>query len=414
MTLIASWPNFAPRTSRLAILLLALCGFAGCRCTRRLPEPVQVNDRDGGRAQGEPSAAAHGDDVFVAWMDFSEDEAAIRFTASRDGGVTFEKSRPLFTDTAYFRTADPSVVRTDDDVVHVSFLACRRHPQAPDGRACDVKLVRTPDWGLTWSRPVTLAGADDLRCDRPWLATDGRSLAASWTEERTSGPPTFVAGTVSEDGAVSEYLRVHGARSHAPVTVRGELRALVIDEGRQRGSLALRLVDDSNDMRWAFIVPEAAVMIGLSTGTHAALDSDSRAVVVPRGDGSNSQLVVTLLGAGEPVERVVSDADSPGRVALGWIEPLERSYAVAWIQDDGAGAWRVLSRCVGPDGSMGRIRTLTAPFEFDLATRTRWIGDYLDVSPAKTGYFVIWSDTTDGDADIRAARVECGDLSGDR
>lgn len=367
----------------------------------------QINDRDDGWAQGEPSAAAFENDIFVAWMDLTHETTSIRYSASADGGKTFADSRVLLTRIEYDRGfADPTVVRRRGGEIDVAFLACRSHPRAPKGRACDLVWMQTPDWGQQWTRPRVIAGGNDYRADRPWLATDGQRVVLSWNELRLSGPPAWhVIDLVEWEGDETTASATHeGVISHQPVRLHGlDSYALLQPPATShvRELRVVRLRDDELEAIETRQADVSAALLKLGTGALSIDPDGTPRVAIPDGDGTKSHLTVY------PGGQKWNASKPEGRVAMPWLHHVGGQMLAAWLEDDGAGHWQVQVRCE-QDGRLARPVSVTRTFEFDLATRRRWIGDYLEVTDNADGRFlVVWADVTSGDADVYAAFCRC-------
>ena len=98
--------------------------------------------------------------------------------------------------------------------------------------------------------------------------------------------------------------------------------------------------------------------------------------------------------------------DRGARVGLPWIAPARDRFIAAWLEE-GDGGWSVMTRVLGPGTRRSDARAVsTAPFRFREASLTHNIGDYLSVTASGDAFWVAWSDTVGGSADIRIARGE--------
>lgn len=402
-------------------LIVVLLGAAGCPRERSVPVPAptfaaaeRVNDVDDGWAQAEPSMIVAGDRVLVAWMDFSTPEPSLRVSVSVDDG-SFQSSTVIGAGNAHRGYADPTLARTTDGRVYLAYLECRQHSLAPNQKACQIWMRSTADAGDTWSDPVPIGDGPTLREDRPWLATHGSTLFASWSEESKAAPPSWVLAERNAEGAFVERARVEGRKSYTPVAVTSDaIEALLVDYHSPADRLyisharAVRAAESMDfEMRTRFEIPTNAVLVDLAVDALAA-DREGHVYagfLVGGSEESSLRGAVGSGGPGKPRPRFLR-AGSSGRVTLPWVAGRERGFVAAWLEETPDG-WVVAARCLDATGTPSAAARLSSPGPFEPGNRKSFVGDFLDIRVEGPDVYVVWSDASDGDADIYLATGRC-------
>lgn len=419
-------------TVTIAATLAAILGSAaGCKRGQRPAAPppkpgeaVKVHDLDDDWAQSEPVAVGDtAGNLLVAWMDWTPPRPHVRMALSTNGGKSFAASRPVHRPDPDHADgqADPSLVRTGDGRIVLSWLACALDSAHPAGKVCDVLGRESADAGRTWTDPFAIARGGAAKRDRPWLATDGTQVFATWTEELADDVRWVVAARTGP-GRFERRGALPGRSGIVPpaASSRG-LEALVMD--RRNGDPARIVMERvrSRDGRTfetdgTVAFDRAAVLLDYSLGAFAVARDGAAWMAIPRGRGLRNDFTLGFRAAGEETFRTVGGlrTDTVGRVGLPWIEALpDGRFLAVWLEDVGEppGGWRVMARWLTAQGGRGAPAALTAPFEILPASLDRNVGDFLAATGAGGNAWAVWSDTREGDADVYAAPVRPADGS---
>ncbi len=425
----------------LAALVLSGCASKGTAVV--LSEAVQVNDVDGGYAQGEPAIAVDGSGgVAVAWIDWtprpgpggigggaSAVRPAVRVARSTDGGATFSASVPaLDPDPEHpLGQADPTLARDERGRLHLAWIACRLDPGAPDGRACDLFARSSDDFGATWSPPSAIVSAEPVRCDRPWLARADSGLFLSWSEVDADGRSRWVTARREEDGRFERRASIDGRASIHPLRPgRQGLEALLLDRAESTpGRVTVEHRRASGDGRTfaaldRIAFPRAAALLDYSLAVLAVADDEAawRAVPVLDADGRRTDYRLERRARGAAPFRSVGPLRNANgsRSGMAALEPVGGDrFLAAWLEEgpdrsaevgSSGHRWRAWTRVLGPGRAIGRaVQVSTQSFRFAEASLTANVGDFLSIAVANGEAWIAWSDTTDGDADVRVAHA---------
>lgn len=167
--------------------------------------------------------------------------------------------------------------------------------------------------------------------------------------------------------------------------------------------------EDSSPDRWTF--PPEAALLPYSLGAFATRADGESWAAIPQGTGMDGDLALRHRTPGGSFRALPRTLRSPGalRVGLPWIAPLPESprFLAAWIDERPGEGWRVRARVLGPGAAISRPSDVSrTAFAFHEASRTQNIGDFLSIATAGDAYWIAWSDTRDGDADVWIARGE--------
>lgn len=151
-----------------------------------------INDDLSGQLQSHVQMVSEGEgNLFVFWHDNRDPQTLfdIYFSASLDGGATWQKNRRVNDDTTYAFQITPSAVGDSSGRIYVAWLDYRDKRPAGDPIA-NVYFSRSQDGGRTWSRNIALTQSRFGHNFQPQLSieTDG-SLHCLWiaTEENPRG-----------------------------------------------------------------------------------------------------------------------------------------------------------------------------------------------------------------------------------
>lgn len=398
---------------RLGAFAALLSVLPACRNAEtpapRFDDVVRVNDVDGGAGQSEPSIAADGDGrtLLAAWIDWSEAVPHVRLARSTNGGASFAASRRIDTNALHTHGQAEATLAWNAGRFAFGWIGCRPDAGSLENHACDVYAATSSDGGLSWSAPHTIAEGGSPRRDRPWVIADGAGFGISWSEVGVEG----VRWKYAREGArVFELITTVDGRNAVlpPSATSAGIEALLVDHatGNPRVmTVERRVVGAEGFDRWSF--PPEAALLPYSLGAFAARSDGEAWVALPEGTGLDGDLVLLHRPAGGSF-RDVRGLRSRGatRVGLPWIVPLHEPgrFLAAWI-DEANGTWQVRARVLGPGEKLSRPADVSrTAFTFQEASRTRNIGDFLAAATAGDAFWVAWSDTRDGDADVWIAR----------
>lgn len=394
--------------------------------------PVTVNDRRAlGQSEPDLSVSADGREVAVAWIDWSGPRPTVRLASSSNGGATFAASIPadaIDPDHADGQ-ADPALLHDARGDLHLAWLGCGGDAQSPTRRGCDVMHKARRKDG-TWSEPAAVARGDARLRGRPWLlagASPPRADSApapvpapvylSWYDEGADGPTWSLAVTTSGNpGAYTRLATLPARTGIQPVFgVRGGLETILLDRENRDPLLnvlvRVRSVDggktfeDLGRIRYE----RQAVLLDYSTGAFASRGNGEAWIAFPRGSGRLNDLLLAWRGPELDALDTVGPlrAAREGRVGMPWIEPLsDGRFLIAWLEEapgNGGEGWRVMARFLGPGKTLSQAADVSGPFAILPASLDRNIGDFLTAAEAGGRVWLAWSDTRNGDADIRVA-----------
>lgn len=422
------------RTFRLLLLLLLPALTVSCRSEKPLllpgpafGAPVTVNDRKTlGQSEPHISVSPDGREVAVAWIDWNGSRPTVRLALSSNGGASFAASIPAHEPDPDHSDgqADPALVHDAHGNLHLAWLGCGGDPAAPTRRGCDV-MHRVRKAGA-WTEPARVAAGDARLRGRPWLLSPESALHAdsapapvyvSWYDEGADGATWSLAVTTSGLPGTHTPLATLRARTGIqPVfEVRGGLETLLLDREnrdpivnvlvRVRSTDGGKTFEELGKIRYE----RQAVLLDYSTGAFASQDDGEAWIAFPRGSGLRNDFLLAwrgpMLDALDTVGPV--RAASEGRVGMPWIEPLpDGRFLMAWLEDSpghGGEGWRVMARILGPGKVLSQAVDVSGPFAILPASLDRNIGDFLTATQAGGRVWLAWSDTRNGDADIRVA-----------
>lgn len=399
--------------TRAAALVAGCAAIAACSRAPAAPvfaAPVRVNDVDGGAGQSEPAIAvdATGRTLIAAWVDWTREAPHVRLAISTDGGASFGASRAVLDpDAAHPMGQADATVASAGGRFAIAWIGCRRDMESAHEHACDVFARTSADGGRSWSPPTVVGVGGRVLRGRPWLAVDGSRFALSWTELEADGTARWVL--VREDGRGS-FVPAHelGETSIVPVSFTREgpvaLTAARSDGKARTVTMRLRTANGATLALPPF-APEAA-LFEYSTGSFAAAPDGEAWIALPAGDGARNDLLLHHRRAGAAgAAPVRSLRDGGSRVGFPWISRLpDGRFLAVWMEEERDG-WRVRARLLGPATVTSRAADVSkASFRFQEASRTRNIGDFLGATAAGDAFWVVWSDTRDGDADVWIAK----------
>lgn len=412
------------RAVSLAVALETL-GLGACR-NRETPAPrfeesIRVNDLDGGAAQSEPSIAVdtQGRTLLAAWVDWSESVPRVRLARSTDGGASFAASRRIDSNPLHTHGQAEATLAFADGRFAFGWIGCRPDADSLENHACDVYATTSSDGGLSWAAPSAIAEGGSPRRDRPWIVAEGERFTIAWSEVggQSAQGSSWRSASEREDGVFRSVASLDRRSALQPPSATDDgLEALLLDHssrdagGARTIALELRHVagaSTNGSMTW-FVRPESA-LLPYSIGAFASRRDGEAWVAVPEGTGLDGDLLLSRRPAAQDSFAEVRGIRSGNatRVGLPWILPLRQETArflVTWIEEED-GAWNVRARLLGPGTSLSRAADVSrSPFTFTEASRTRNIGDFLAATTSGDAFWVAWSDTRDGDADIWIAR----------
>lgn len=420
------------RTLLLALSCALSCALSLSCHAERAPRPpapvftvpVTVNDRKTlGQSEPDISVTPDGRHLAISWIDWSGPHPTVRLALSTNAGATFAASLAADEpDTAHADgQADPALLHAPDGTLHLAWLACGGDPQAPTRRGCDVNH-RSMNRDGTWSAPAPSAvAAGDARLrGRPWLLAQDGSVFVSWYDEGADGAMWSLAVTTSgRPGAYTRLATLPARTGSQPVfAVRGGLETLLLDRTnrdplvnvlvRARSTDGGKTFEDLGKIRYE----RQAVLLDYSTGAFAAQANGEAWIAFPRGSGLRNDLLLAWRGPMLDALDTVGPlrASTEGRVGMPWIEPLsDGRFLIAWLEESsGAGngtsdGWRVMARFLGPGKALSQAVDVSGPFAILPASLDRNIGDFFTAAEAGGRVWLAWSDTRNGDADIRVA-----------
>lgn len=405
-----------------ALLLVSIASLSSCaRDGKPLPAPafsapVRVNDSASGTGQTEPTIAVDpsGRTVAVAWMDWSRDVPHVRLAVSTDGGASFGASRAILDpDPAHDMGQADATLAFAGGRFAIAWLACRRDEEAARQHACDLHLRTSDAGGRHWSSERAVSAGGPVLRGRPWLVADGERFVVAWTEVEPDGTKRWVLAREDADAKFHTIHRLEELAIAPPALTEAGPLALTIDRAKGEAALvSLRALspgrpeDASTSVRLPF--PPAAIPFDYSTGALAASGDGETWIAVPAGDAKRNDFVLhRRTSATRPLSAVRGLRDAGSRVALPWLIPVPskpQRFLAAWIEE-GQEGWRVRARLLGPAAAVSpAVDVSRAPFLFHEASRTRNIGDFLGAAAAGDAFWIVWSDTRDGDADVWIAR----------
>lgn len=400
----------------LAVALAASLGACRARETAApvFGESIRVNDVDGGAGQSEPSIAAdaEGRTLLATWIDWSESVPFVRLARSTNGGASFAASRRIDANPLHTHGQAEGTLAWNAGRFALGWIGCRPDADSLEDHACDVYATTSSDGGVSWARPIAIAEGGSPRRDRPWVIADGERFGIAWTEVDAKGSTWRYARERAGGGAFETQWSLEGRGAlQPPVATAAGLEVLLVDRGTRDArttTLERRRMaggEPSDSSRWT--VPREAALLPYSVGAFACRADGESWVALPEGDGERDDL--TLLhrapGASFREARGLRSSDAV-RIGLPWIIPLREPgrFLASWIEE-GHDGWRVRARILGPQASASRAADLSpAGFAFAEASRNRNIGDFLAATTAGDAFWVAWSDTRDGDADVWIAR----------
>ena len=400
---------------RSALVLFALFALGGCRsravpAAPRIGEPRRVNDRREA-AQSEPSIAVDesGRTLVASWIDWSRAVPHVRLAVSRDGGQSFGESRAVLDpDPAHDEgQADPTVVAHAGNKFAVGWIGCRSDGDALGAHACDVVAIVSSDGALTWSAPRILSGDRPARRDRPWLAAGtGGSLLATWTELSPHGLQWIQARDAGGMKPFEVEVRGDDFSGASPPSVTDEaVEILLLDAAAKR--LEWRSFALGSTGTQFFPYAEGAIPFAHSAGAFASHRNGEAWVAAPIIDERTDYALYRRDGSPKRVDRAFGLAGRLGaggdRAALPMIHALGGDsggrFLAAWLEHQGDG-WNLRARILGPGTTLSQPARIT-PASFTFAeNRTDNVGDSLAATSAGGAFWIVWSDTRDGDADV--------------
>ena len=396
---------------------LLLLGIGACRAREtpdpRVDAPIQVNDADGGAGQSEPSIAVDGNGrtLLAAWVDWSDAVPHVRLARSTNGGASFGVSRRIDANALHTRGQAEATLGWNAGRFAFGWIGCRPDAESLENHACDVYATTSSDGGVTWAVPHAIAEGGSPRRDRPWVIADGERFGIAWSEVATSGVSWKYARESARSGGVFTLVASIDGRTavQPPSATAAGVEVLLVDHTARnpRGvTLERRLAaGDAGSERWTF--PPEAALLPYSLGAFASRDDGEAWVAIPEGTGDDGDLTLLHRAPGESFRETRGLRSAGGsRVGLPWIVPVREPgrFLSTWIEESPEG-WDVRARVLGPGVAVSRPADVSrAAFRFQEASRTRNVGDFLSAATAGDAFWVAWSDTRDGDADIWIAR----------
>jgi hypothetical protein len=181
------------------------------------------------RVISDPTVAAYGEIVLVAWADYREGAARIYYVRSADGGRTWSTPSGQRLDTAAFSSEFHHIMpQLAVDQLGVFGCVYYEFGPKPQQMLIDVVLSLSADQGLTFGRGVLTTQPWDPAIDAPWAHGDSRvtfigdymGLDASsrgfqplWTDTRTGVQELFTTTVPADLGlCIVEFLNAleHG------------------------------------------------------------------------------------------------------------------------------------------------------------------------------------------------------------
>lgn len=402
---------------RAAAGIALVVALAACRAKESpapvFDEPVRVNDVDGGRGQSEPSIAVSSSALVAAWIDWSSDAPVVRLARSTDGGATFAASRRIDeADATHPHGQAEPTLAFDGARFALGWIACRPDADSLENHACDVYASLSSDGGATWEPRIAIAEGGHVRRDRPWITIDenGRfgiawsevgAGGSRWSYAREHAPGSFLLRSEMQDRAAVQPPSL-GANGVEVMLIDRSVRdpRLVTLEHQRVGAGGVPAA------RWSF--PPEAVLLPYSLGAFAANRDGEAWALLPEGTGEDGDFSLLHRGGTDPTFRTVRRIRSRGatRVGLPWITPLGGGrFLAAWADETAGEGWRVRARVLGPGAAVSAPSDVSrAAFRFHEASRTQNVGDFLSAASSGDAFWVAWSDTRDGDADVWMAR----------
>jgi len=169
-------------------------------------EAVAINGDPAAAAA--PSIACDGDRVYVAWEDARDgdlEQPAIYFTASRNGGESFDwPERIDFDSTGRYPSHAPQIATFDGSVWVTWFNFLYGAP--------DVYVVASQDEGATFGEPLRIDSGNrgEAWSGYPQVAADANRVHVVWEDQRDGEADLYTA--MSEDGGLTfgEDQRIDG------------------------------------------------------------------------------------------------------------------------------------------------------------------------------------------------------------
>jgi hypothetical protein len=261
---------------------------------------------------------------------------------------------------------------------------------------------------------MAVAEGGPPRRDRPWVFVEGASsFAVAWSEVGPNGSRWLLARERAEGGAFETAVTLDGRAATLPPGGSGPEVLLIDRATRDPAQVMLEHRTEPRaepDARWSF--SPAAALLPYSLGAFAAGGHGDAWMAIPEGDGEHNDLSLLHRKPGARAFRAIRRVRSPAasRVALPWIASGRTPagsgpFVLAWAEETPGEGWHVRARRLGPGDSVSAAAEVSrGSFRFHEASRTRNIGDFLSVAIAGDAFWVAWSDTRGGDADVFIAR----------
>jgi hypothetical protein len=357
-----------------------------------------------GIPSGEPVVAA--DDlghVYVAYMEhvnFSEGPIKVRLIVSDDDGSTFRSIGVFQSESSNHNafTGDVTLAATSDGNVYFGYIDYRY-----DASGSRIMMIRSGDYGKTWSKPVAIANTEGGAFeDRPWftIGSDGilhlvygtlesaTSATSKYTRSSDGGKswtaPVNLGLAQEENGALTGTI-IYTAALATSHEVTMAAHASSKTEGQH---IRLFSSTDGNSFQ---VTKEYPLQTPMRAFPLVSGNPKGACVAFLDGQGEKMGLFGDILNkpSASPVQ-----INTPGTLAWSpWITTdVSGNCQLIWIEGNLDGKFKVMSATLNLNGVVtNQVPVSDTTFSFG-GEEEKWPGDYISVATNLKHRYAVWTD----------------------